>query len=146
MIPFWQAAGFDSSFNFDNRSWLIDVVKLIAPSLTLLTDAVDMARYLFVDNLEYKEEAIAVLKSEPVKPILLALSQAFNSTADLNAETAGNLIQSVAKSLSLKKGAIMKPLRCALSGDIHGPDLIPSLLLLAQRDLVLSRLETALAL
>ncbi len=145
LIPFWQTAGFDSS-NFEpaNRPWLIDVVKLIAHSLTLLTDAVEMARYLFTENLEYTEEAIAVLKQEAVIPILLALAQALRDTSSLTVDSASNLIQSVAKSQNLKKGAVMKPLRCALSGDINGPDLISSLLLLHQKRVAITRIETAL--
>jgi glutamyl-tRNA synthetase len=141
LIPFWQAADFNPNFD---RNWLIDLVKLIAPSLTVLTDAVDMARYLFIDNLEYTEEAIAILKAESVKPILIALAQALKDTPTLTPDSASSLIQSIAKSLNLKKGAIMKPLRCALSGDIHGPDLISSLLLLAQRGVAVTRIETAL--
>lgn len=144
LIPFWQAAGFDES-NFEpaNRPWLIDVVRLIAPSLTLLTDAVEMTRYLFTENLEYTPEAIAVLKQETVTPILLALYEALIDIT-MTADSATNLIQSVAKSLNLKKGAIMKPLRCAISGDIHGPDLIPSLLLLHHKGVAVTRIKTAL--
>jgi glutamyl-tRNA synthetase len=137
LIPFWQAAGFDCS----DRPWLIDIVKLIAPSLVLLADAVDMARYFFVDFPEYKAEAIAVIDQEPVKPILAAFLEALNNTPELTAESAGTLIQTVAKSQNVKKGAIMKPLRCAIAGDIHGPELIPSLLLLDQKGLLGLRLQ-----
>jgi len=140
LIPFWQAAGFDCS----DRPWLIDIVKLIAPSLVLLTDAVVMARYFFVELPEYKEEAIAVLNQETVKPILGALLEALQANPELTAESAGSLIQTVAKSQGVKKGAIMKPLRSALAGDIHGPELIPSLLLLHQKVLAIARLQKIL--
>jgi len=140
LIPFWQAAGFDCS----DRPWLIDIVKLIAPSLVLLTDAVAMARYYFVELPEYKEEAIAVLNQETVKPILGALLEALQANPELTAESAGSLIQTVAKSQGVKKGAIMKPLRSALAGDIHGPELIPSLLLLHQKGLAIARLQKIL--
>jgi len=146
LIPFWQAAGLSYGFEPHHRPWLLEVVKLIAPSLTLLTDAVEMARYLFEDKLAYKEEAIAILTQSSVTPILLALQESLKDISTLTSESAANLIQTVAKSQNLKKGAVMKPLRCALSGDVHGPDLITSLLLLDQKGIAQTRIKSALAL
>ncbi len=157
LIPFWQAAGFDCNFNQNfngniDRAWLLDVVKLIAPSLNLLTDAVEMAKFLFVESLEYTPEAAAILRQEPVLPILMALNQEIEQALDrahkdnsaITADIVSSLIQTVAKSQNLKKGAIMKPLRCSLSGDIHGPDLIPSFLLLCQKGVALDRVKAAI--
>ncbi|CAN1211197.1 glutamate--tRNA ligase [Tumidithrix helvetica PCC 7403] len=141
LMPFWQKAGFNCDLD---RAWLLEVVKLIAPSLTLLADAVEMARYLFVDTPNYTDEAIAVLSPETVKPILSGLLEALNQTPELTAESAGALIQTVTKAQGIKKGMVMKPLRAALTGDIHGPDLVPSFLLLHQRNLALPRLQHSL--
>lgn len=141
LIPFWQAAGFDLSFD---RSWLLDVVRLIAPSLVKLTDAVEMARYLFADLPAYTQDSIDVLAPETVKPILTSLMQSLKDLPELTAETAGELLQTVAKAHGVKKGAVMKPLRCALAGDIHGPDLVSSLLLLHQQGKAVPRLNRSL--
>jgi glutamyl-tRNA synthetase len=147
LIPFWSEAGFDREINWqEQRDWLLEVVKLIAPSLTRLTDAVEMTRYLFESELKYTDEAIAVLQPEAVKPILADLLQQLRDTPDLTTELATGLIQAVTKSQSVKKGMVMKPLRCALTGDIHGPELIPSFLLLHQRGLAVERLQGAIAL
>jgi glutamyl-tRNA synthetase len=143
LLPFWQNAG----FNCDrDRAWLLEVVKLIAPSLTLLADAVEMARYLFVDVTTYTEEAIAVLSPETVKPILAALIEALEQTPELTAESTTAVVQAVTKAQNVKKGMVMKPLRAALTGDIHGPDLGQSFLLLHQRNLALPRLRHSLEL
>jgi glutamyl-tRNA synthetase len=45
----------------------------------------------------------------------------------------------------VKKGAVMKTLRAALMGSMHGPDLIQSWLILHQRQYDQPRLEAALA-
>jgi glutamyl-tRNA synthetase len=143
LIPFWQAAGFDCS----DRAWLLEIVELIAPSLVKLTDAVEMARYLFVKVPEYKEEALTVLKDPNVKPVLAAFLQALNPlTGEFSTAIAEEMLKSVPKELGVKKGAVMKPLRCVLTGDIHGPDLLASFVLLQQKNLVIHRLEYALAL
>jgi glutamyl-tRNA synthetase len=146
LIPFWSEAGFDREINWlEQRDWLLEVVKLIAPSLTRLTDAVEMTRYLFESELKYTDEAIAVLQPEAVKPILADLLQQLKDTPDLTAELATGLIQAVTKSQGVKKGMVMKPLRCALTGDVHGPELIPSFLLLHQRGLAVERLQGAIS-
>jgi glutamyl-tRNA synthetase len=144
LIPFWRDAGFDLDFEAE-RSWLLELVTLIAPSLTRLTDAVDMTRFLFDRELKYTDAAIAALTPEPVKPVIAELAQQLKDTPELTADTANSLIQAVTKSLNVKKGMVMKPLRCALTGDIHGPELIPSFLLLHQRGLAVPRLQQALS-
>jgi glutamyl-tRNA synthetase len=146
LIPFWREAGFDRELDFmTERSWLLELVTLIAPSLTRLTDAVDMTRFLFESELKYTDAAIAALQPEAVKPLITALLEQVKDTAVLTADAANSLIQTVTKSQNVKKGMLMKPLRCALTGDVHGPELIPSFLLLHQRGLAVPRLQQALS-
>jgi glutamyl-tRNA synthetase len=52
----------------------------------------------------------------------------------------------VTKEKNLKKGVVMRSLRAALTGEVHGPDLVQSWLLLHQRSLDRARLQAALAL
>lgn len=138
LIPFWQAAGFDCG----DRSWLLQIVELITPSLVKLTDAVEMARYFFVPIPEYKEAALTVLKEPSVKPVLAAFIQALTKIEpDFNVAIAEEILKSVPKELGVKKGVVMKPLRCVLTGDIHGPDLLASFVLLQQKNQVIPRLE-----
>jgi glutamyl-tRNA synthetase len=138
LIPFWQAAGFDCS----DRDWLLEIVELIAPSLVKLTDAVEMARYFFTNIPKYKEEALTVLKDPSVKPVLAAFVRALSAVlGEFSTAIAEDLLKSIPKELGIKKGAVMKPLRCVLTGDIHGPDLLISFVLLQQKNLVIPRLE-----
>lgn len=145
LVPFWQGAGYQTSFDFSNRTWLVELTKLISQSLTLLTDGIEMARFLFEEQINYKPEAIAVLSQDSSKAVLAAIRSELEATATpdhkLDHETMAAVITAAAKRLEIKKGAVMKPLRCAVSGDIHGPDLIPSLLLLAERGILVARLQ-----
>ena len=54
------------------------------------------------------------------------------------------LIQQVVQVQGLKKGLVMKTMRAALTGELQGPDLLESWLLLNQRKVDLKRLEQAL--
>ena len=60
--------------------------------------------------------------------------------------SAKGLINKVTKALGVKKGLIMRSLRAALMGDMQGPDLVESWLILHQRGFDQGRLEGAIAL
>lgn len=140
LIPYWQAAGYPVEEM--EHPWLVQLTALIAPSLTRLTDAVTESRQIFVEKVNYTEEALQQLQQEGVKPILESLLAAI--TPNLSEEGAKEIINTVTKAQNVKKGVIMKSLRVGLMGELHGPDLIASWLLLNQRGWDSQRLEVSL--
>jgi len=143
LMPFFEKAGFDLSGV--DRPWLLDLTKLIAPSLTLLTDGAKISEFFFNEFAEYTAEAQATLQSDGVTGILTVLIDGLKSLPSLDADSAGELIKSVTKSQGVKKGPVMKTLRAALTGDLHGPEIIPSFVLLHRKGVALPRLQRALA-
>lgn len=143
VIPFWQAAGYSLDQEGD-REWLMAILDLIKPSMTVLKDAVGLASYFFADLPDYKEEAKEILQQPQTKTVLQKAKEILETTPRLEAEQAKATIDRLVKELGLKKGAVMKPLRCALTGDVHGPDLLISLALLHQKHKALPRLHHAL--
>jgi glutamyl-tRNA synthetase len=142
ITPFLQEAGYDLASV--DRQWLLDLTKLIAPSLTLLTDAATISKFFFTEFEDYTDDAKATLKGDAIAGIITALIEALKETSELDTESAGEVIKSVTKSQGVKKGVVMKSLRAALTGDLHGPEILPSFVLLHQKGLALSRLQRAL--
>jgi glutamyl-tRNA synthetase len=142
ITPFLQEAGYDLASV--DRQWLLDLTKLIAPSLTLLTDAATISKFFFTEFEDYTDDAKATLKGDAIAGIIMALIEALKETSELDTESAGEVIKSVTKSQGVKKGVVMKSLRAALTGDLHGPEILPSFVLLHQKGLALSRLQRAL--
>lgn len=145
LIAYWQGAGYD----FDpiaDRSWLEQVTALIQPSLVRLKDAVEMTQFLFTHELTWTEDAEKQLSQEGVAVALRGVIDPLTAAADseLSAETAKSFINSTVKEHKLKKGLVMRSLRAALTGDMKGPDLMESWLLLHQRGEDLKRLQQAL--
>jgi glutamyl-tRNA synthetase len=141
LIPYWQGAG----YRFDpvgDRPWLESLTRLLAPSLVRLTDAVEQASFFFSDALTWTGEAQELLRQEGVASALAALESAMDP-APLSLETAPGLIAEVVKAQGVKKGLVMRSLRAALTGDVHGPDLLQSWVLLAQRGVAVTRLRQA---
>jgi len=99
------------------------VASLIGPSLTRLQDRNESP---FFTKLEYSKEAAAQLKQEGSATskaflrLLLQLTEA--STQDIIKQEKENL----------KKGDAIAP--AALTGDMHGPDLVQSWLILNERN------------
>ncbi|MFN3926806.1 MAG: glutamate--tRNA ligase [Pseudanabaenaceae cyanobacterium] len=139
LIPFWQSAGYTCT---QPRPWLEALTALVAPSLTVLTDAVKVTHFFFQEP-SYTVDAEKVLQDEQVQQIIGTIAQLLSAypSTEFTLETAQGLIQVVIDKCQTKKGAIMKPLRCALTGDTKGPEIMPTFVLLHQAGLALPRLQ-----
>jgi glutamyl-tRNA synthetase len=123
---------------------LLELTALIAPSLTRLTDVVPESRLLFGEKANYSEEAIAQLKQEGVAPILQSILDGIPESDSFTAVKAKELVKQVTKAHNVKQGVVMKSLRAALMGELHGPDLMQSWGLLHQKKVDNLRLRSAL--
>ncbi|MDZ8183426.1 MAG: glutamate--tRNA ligase [Nostoc sp. ChiSLP02] len=143
LIPYWQEAG----YKFDggrSRPWLEQLVTLISQSLARLVDAVAMSQVFFTDTVEFSDEANTQLKQEGSAAVLEGIVTALENQPQLSEESAQEIIKQVVKEQKVKKGLVMRSLRAALTGDVHGPDLIQSWLLLNQIGLDRLRLSRAI--
>ncbi len=143
LIPYWQKAGYEFDSETD-RSWLEQIAALIGPSLVRLTDAVGMCKLFFSPTVEYEEEALAQLQQPKVADALLAVLEALESHSTLVSAEAQKITKKLSKEKNLNKGLIMRSLRAALTGAMHGPDLIESWVILHQRGTDRDRLHTAI--
>ncbi len=144
LIPFWQAAGYEFDPTGD-RAWLEQLTSLLAASLVLLKDAVEMSQ-LFFAPIAFTDEAKAQLQQAGSAATLQAVAAALPSDHSLTADQAQDIIKQVVKEQNVKKGLVMRSLRAGLTGDLHGPDLLQSWLLLHQKGQDLPRLQQALTL
>ncbi len=143
LIPYWQKAGYEFDPTSD-RPWLEQVTSLIGASLTRLLDAVEMSKLFFTKSLEYSEEATTQLQQEGASSVLQGILAGLDNTADLSEAATQEIIKQVIKEKNVKKGLVMRSLRAALTGDMHGPDLIQSWLILHQLGQDKPRLQQAI--
>lgn len=137
----WEGAGYQ--FNLDtDKDWLLTLTTLITPTLTRLTDAIKEASLFFATEVNLSAEAEEFLHQEGVKEVLQKVLA--NLPEDLNSENANDLIKQITKDLKVKKGLVMRSLRVGLTGELHGPDLIQTWVLLHQKNMALGRLNNTL--
>jgi glutamyl-tRNA synthetase len=144
LIPYWQAAGFELNADRD-REWLLQLTSLIGASLERLDGCVEISRTFFTPTETLNEEATAKVTQPGAKEVLTSLLATLKATPELSAIEATELIKQVTKDQGVKKGLVMQSLRAALTGEVHGPDLIQSWLLLHQHQLAAPRIEQVLA-
>ena len=145
LIPYWQEAGYEVDLESD-REWLESLTAMIAPSLTRLADAPEETKLLFGETANYTEEAIEFLKQEGVVTVLEEIVSATEAASEFDPDAAKAIIKQVTKSQKVKKGLVMRSLRASLTGEMHGPDLIQSWVLLHQKQLDTGRINKALSL
>ncbi len=143
LIPYWQAAGFEFGADVD-RAWLLQLTSLIGASLTRLDACVEISRTFFTDSVTLNEEATAKVTQPGAKEVLASLATAMRAKPDLTESDTQELIKQVTKEQNVKKGLVMQSLRAALTGEVHGPDLIQSILLLHQHQLAVPRIDRVL--
>lgn len=144
LIPYWQAAGYEFDAVGD-RAWLEKIASVIGASLTRLKDAVDMSWLFFTQSFTYSEDATHQLQQEGSKAVLEGVLSALNNGTELTEASSQDIIKQVIKAKNVKKGLVMRSLRAALTGDMQGPDLIQSWVILHQRQFDKPRLEQAIA-
>ena len=152
LIPYWQKAGFDfdlegvSEANRRSRAWLEQLAAVIGPSLARLPEAVEMTRMLFTESVEFSKEAADQMKKEGASEVVQAILDALDNYPELTSEQAQEIIKTVTKEKNVKKGLVMRSLRAALTGDVKGPDLVESWVLLHQQGIDKNRLQQAVTL
>jgi glutamyl-tRNA synthetase len=116
--PFVVGAGLPIPGNF------ADVMAAVKDKVRLLGEVPEAVDFLLKDEFAYNDEAAVKVRGNAANKDLLAkLAHAFDATSDWSADAAKAALSEVAKAAGVKPGQLMFPLRVALSGRAHGPDL-----------------------
>ncbi|MGR6837402.1 glutamate--tRNA ligase [Syntrophomonas erecta] len=103
---------------------------------------VDQQLQVFFGDIEYQEKALEVLRQENV---MLVLDKFAGELPDFtNPAEIKRFIKTIVKQTKLKPKDVFMPLRCALTGQVHGPDL-PDIITVWGKQKTLSRIEHTVA-
>ncbi len=144
LMPYWQEAGcgFDAE---TDKEWLLPLTAMIGPSLTRLKDCVELAHFFAQPTMDFSDQAKEQLQKEQVAEAMQAVLNGLKTTEINGAADAKGVIDQVTKDLKVKKGLLMRSLRAALMGDMQGPDLVESWVILHRQGFDQQRLEQAIA-
>jgi glutamyl-tRNA synthetase len=150
LVPYFQAAGLiDDEPTETQLGILAAATPLVHERMTLLTEAVDMLRFLFISDDDFVVDEADAAKNlneaglEVVKAARDALEGVHNSAEWTTATIEGALRAALIDGLGLKPRLAFGPVRVAVTGSRISPPLFESLELLGHAKTV-ARLETAL--
>ncbi|RKO65848.1 glutamate--tRNA ligase [Desulfofundulus salinus] len=143
-IPFLQKAGYISGeVTPEQYQWLKQLVATVRDYLTNLSEINQHVDIFFAPEVEPEnEEARTVLAGEQVPRVLSALAEKIRSADGLDEETARSILKKLPRELGLGARKVYLPIRVALTGRTHGPELYQVIPLLG-KEKVLARLARA---
>jgi glutamyl-tRNA synthetase len=117
------------------------VFGLVRERVKTVADIVPMAGYFFTDAYEYDEKAVRKkLQKEGVKEVLGNVRAILEALPSFDVASTDEALHAYVEQSGLGFGAVMPPVRIAVSGTQSGPDLFPVLAVLG-RDRVLKRID-----
>jgi nondiscriminating glutamyl-tRNA synthetase len=146
-IPHLRKAGrIGETLNEAEREWITALVALYQEQMSYAAEIVELSEMFFRDEVEYEDEAAAILKEE-YAPIVLGsfLNQLEGMAEEENSpDQMKRLLKNVQTETGYKGKALFMTVRAAVTGQTHGRDLNSTLYLLG-KEKMLCRLRSLLS-
>ncbi|MFS1514700.1 glutamate--tRNA ligase [Chengkuizengella sp. SCS-71B] len=140
-LPHLQKAGYISeTLDEEEMNWVTDVIALLKEKLNYGAQIVELSELFFKEEYKIEEDAEQVLKEEQVPVVLQSFINQLEQSEEFAADVIKKLLKNVQKETGFKGKQLFMPVRAALTGQIHGPDLNQTIFLLG-KDKVIQRLQ-----
>jgi glutamyl/glutaminyl-tRNA synthetase len=115
--------------------------------LSKLEDAIELAEWAFIDELNYSQSAREALQTPSARPVLTRLVAELAAIVLLDEQTADSILKSLRQTFQQSEGwgaaKIFHPVRAALTGNTDGPPL-PGVMSIIGKARCLQRISHAL--
>jgi nondiscriminating glutamyl-tRNA synthetase len=127
-----KAGRLHADMNEAEREWAVKLIALFQEKMSYGAEIVDLSNMFFQDDAEYEEEAKEILSGETVPQVLKAFSEEVEGLGDFTADNIKAVIKTVQKTTGQKGKNLFMPIRSAVTGQTHGPDLNQTIELLGK--------------
>jgi len=140
-LPHLQEAGYINEISQSQREWLIKVVAAVQDYISYAAQIVDHVELFFNDNFELENQQAAEILLDPDVPrVIDAFKQKLSKLEIVDVAGIQTLMKSIIKEMKLSGKKVFMPIRVALTGKMHGPEL-HNLIPLIGRERTLARIE-----
>lgn len=124
-LPFLREEGlFPDEPDDQERRWIADFIGAVKEKINNLSEVKEYIQYFVGTEIEQPDEEAREILQVPTVPSVLELFMKKVEEADtLDSPTAKNILKEITKELGLKGKDVFMPVRIALTGQMHGPDL-----------------------
>lgn len=145
-IPFLKEAGYITEDTVKNRyDWLKMVVKAVQEYPSYLEEITDYVKVFFNEDFDFESDAAKdILRDEDFPKVVRLFKEKLSTEGELTPEGTKKLLKDMTKELKLGGKKVYMPLRVALTGQTHGPELFYTIPIIG-KEKAISRIEASLA-
>lgn len=141
--PYMVESGLMTEEEIDNNfEWFKILVETVRDGLDKLEDLPKAVQFLFGDLNVKEESALEELKKDHVLQLIDQFIEELNSVEEVDDEFSRTVMKKIQKATGIKGKDLYMPVRAAISGNVHGPELNNIILLLGKENL-LKRLNSS---
>lgn len=141
--PYMVESGLMTEEEIDNNfEWFKILVETVRDGLDKLEDLPKAVQFLFGDLNVKEESALEELKKDHVLQLIDQFIEELNSLEEVDDEFSRTVMKKIQKATGIKGKDLYMPVRAAISGNVHGPELNNIILLLGKEKL-LKRLNSS---
>lgn len=127
-----KAGRIKENLSAEEKEWVRSLVSLLQEKMSFGAEIVELSELFFKEQVEYEAEAKEVLAGEQVPEVLEAFSKELDQLESFQAEGIKAAMKAVQKTTGQKGKNLFMPIRAAVTGQTHGPDLPKSIELLGK--------------
>lgn len=127
-----KAGRLEENMSEEKKEWAYHLIALYQEKMSFGAEVVELTDMFFKDEVEYEEEAKEILSGETVPEVLKAFLTELNQLPEFKAEGIKAAMKAVQKSTGQKGKNLFMPIRSAVTGQTHGPDLPQAIELLGK--------------
>ena len=139
-----KAGRVPEKLNEEQAAWTRSLIELLQEKMSFGAEIVELTDMFFKDEAEYEEEAKEILAGEQVPEVLSAFTQELDRLESFKADEIKAAMKAVQKLTGQKGKNLFMPIRAAVTGQTHGPDL-PKTIELLGKEKVLTRLRNIIS-
>lgn len=124
----------------EQRAWVRDLIALQQEKMSYGAEIVELTELFFKKEIEFDEEAKEVLSRESVPEVIKSFKAQIEDLVTFEADEVKVAMNAVQNETGQKGKNLFMPIRVAVTGQVHGPDL-PKTISLLGKDTTLLRLE-----
>lgn len=138
VLPYLREKGLfpEDAFSDSDRQWTVAFIEAVKEKINCLSEVNTYIPYFIGTEVDaLTEEAEAIMQTETVPAVLQLFERKVRNAEILDMAASKNMLKEITKELNLKGKDVFMPVRIALTGQMHGPDLDRIMTLLGKENI-----------
>ncbi len=137
-IPTLVESGLITNDDIKNRfEWIVQIVDAVKERLNYVNEIAEHVKIFFGNEVQLEnQEVYDMLKLDHVKNLLEVFIEELENVEDIDEEFAGSIFKVLKKKTGVKGKNLFMPVRGAVTGQLHGPDMGKILIALGKENTI----------